>query len=193
MEKYRSRCHMVLLYPDNNDHINALENIKKSYDYAFIIHNRDVWTIEDEKQNSQHVLGENKKEHIHVIIRAHNAIWNTALCKELGIDIRFVEQVKNIDRALQYLIHYNEPDKVQYSYNEVFGTLRTRLIESINKQEKTESEKVLELIEFIDNQEFQISIRTFSTYCAVNGYWPEYRRSAGIFIKILDEHNKKYY
>lgn len=191
-EKYRARVHMLLLYPDNESHVEVLSKITKSYDYAGITHDRDTWTADDEKKNPQHKQGELKKEHIHIVLRTPNATWNTAICKELGLEEKFCEQVKNIDRALQYLLHYNEPDKTQYSIDDVYGGLRTKLAESIQKQEKSEGEKVVELIAFIRNSEKVITITEFAEYCAKNGYWAEFRRSGAIFVKILDEQNSRF-
>lgn len=190
-EKYRSRVHMILLYPDNENHVEVLSRISKSYDYAGITHDRDTWTEEDEKKNPEHKAGSLKKEHIHIVLRTPNATWNTAICKEIGLEEKFCEQVKNIDRALQYLLHYNEPDKTQYSLDDVYGGLRTKLAESIQKNEKSEGEKVVELIEYIETQDKIISIKSFASYCASQGYWAEFRRSATIFIKIIDEHNEQ--
>lgn len=187
--KYRSRVHLLLLYPDNPDHLEVLDKITKSYDYAGIVHNRDVWSEEDEKQNPLHKAGELKKEHIHIVLRTQNAVWNTALCKDLGLEDKFCEQVKNIDRSLQYLLHYNEPDKTQYPLDDVFGGLRTKLAESIAKNEKSEGEKVLELLDYIDNYQGQLRISDFARYCAANGYWSEFRRSGSIFLKVIAESN----
>lgn len=192
MEKYRGRVHMLLLYPDNKEHMEAFEKIVKSYDYASILHNRDEWTIEDEKHNPEHKAGQKKKEHLHVVVRTRNATWNSALCKDIGISEQFCEQARNIDRALQYLLHYNDTDKVQYSIDEVQGSMVAKLRESITRDEKSEGEKVIDLIEFIDGLESPISLKAFASYCASNGYWAEFRRSAGIFIRILDEHNSKF-
>lgn len=180
-EKYRSRVHMLLLYPDNEQHVKALEIITQSYDNAYILHDKDV--NED---------GEIKKAHWHVIIRTSNPTWSSAICKELSIEEKFIEQVKKFDNALQYLIHYNDTDKAQYSQEEVKGNLKSRLKESINKQEKSEGEKVVELIEYIENYDGYISMTDFAKYCATNGYWSEFRRSGAIFTKIIDEHNRMY-
>lgn len=179
-EKYRSRVHMLLLYPDNSEHCQAVEKIKQSYDYAMILHNRDV-TEE----------GELKKEHWHIVLRFKQAVWSSAICKELGITENFIEDVKKFDNAIQYLIHYNDSEKAQYTIDEVSGNLKTKLVESINKIDKSEGEKVLELIEYIENQQDKISIKQFAGYCAKSGYWAEFRRSASIFIKIIDEHNNR--
>lgn len=180
-EKYRSRVHMLLLYPDNADHNLALLKIRTSYDYAMILHNRDV--TED---------GEQKKEHYHVVLRFNQAVWSSALCKDLGIEHNYIENVKRFDNALQYLIHYNDSDKAQYSIDEVSGNLKQKLVESINKLDKSEGEKVIELIEYIENQKEKISIKSFANFCASQGYWSEFRRSATIFIKIIDEHNARF-
>lgn len=180
-EKYRSRVHMLLLYPENEQHQKAVEKVQQSYDYAMILHNRDV-TEE----------GELKKEHYHIVLRFNQAVWSSAICKELGIEHNYIENVKRFDNAIQYLIHYNDSDKVQYSIEEVKGNLRQKLVESINKIEKSEGEKVVELIDYIESQETRITIKSFANYCASQGYWAEFRRSATIFIKIIDEHNEKF-
>lgn len=192
LEKYRSRVHMLLLYPEDESHRKAVEKIEQSYDYAMILHNKDYWTEEDEKKNPDHVQGEVKKEHWHIVLRFNQAVWSTAICKELGIEHNYIENVKRFDNALQYLIHYNDSDKAQYSQDEVKGNLRQKLVESINKVEKSEGEKVCELIDYIESQETKITIKSFSQFCAKNGYWSEFRRSASIFIKIIDEHNQKF-
>lgn len=188
-EKYRSRVHMLLLYPENELHRKAIEKIEQSYDYAMILHNRDCWSAEDEKKNPEHIAGELKKEHWHVVLRFNQAVWSTAICKELDIEHNYIENVKRFDNAIQYLIHYNDSDKVQYTIEEVKGNLKTKLVESINKVEKSEGEKVIELIDYIEKQDNKITISQFASWCAQNGYWSEFRRSASIFIRILDEHN----
>lgn len=192
MEKYRSRCHMLLLYPSDEGHCVALEKIKSSYDYAAILHDKDTWTYEDEKKNPEHIAGRFKKKHWHIVLRFNQAVWSSAICKDLGIEHNYIENVKRFDNALQYLIHYNDTDKTQYSVEDVFGNMRSKLIESINKVEKSEGEKVAELIEFIKNYDGRLSVTDFASYCAMNGYWSEFRRSGAIFCKIIDEHNAMY-
>ena len=182
MTKYRSRTHMLLLYPENEDHKKAYEIIKKTYDYASILHNKDV--TED---------GELKKEHWHIVLRFNQPRWSSAICKDLGIMENYIEEVKKFDNALQYLIHYNDQNKAQYTIEEVQGTLKTKLIESINKIEKSEGEKVVELLEFITQREDPVTVTEFASYCAKNGYWAEFRRSGSIFCKILEEHNNNIY
>lgn len=179
-EKYRARVHMLLLYPDCEPHVKAIEIIKKSYDYAMILHDKDS----DEN-------GELKKPHYHVVLRFNQAVWNTSIIKELGIEPNYIEKVGNVNNALEYLVHYNEPNKYRYDLTEVQGTLRTKLAESIAKSEKSEGEKVVELIDFIEQQTEKISLKAFARHCATTGYWAEFRRSGAIFINIINEHNER--
>lgn len=177
--KYRSRVHMVLLYPENAEHLEVLENIKCNYDYASILHDKD--TDDD---------GVLKKEHIHVIIRTQNATWNTALCNAIGLkEINLVQHIRNLDNALMYLVHFNEPEKYQYDIAEVRGNLKEKLVTAMNSQNKSEGEKVSELIEYIEEYKGYLSLTAFSKFCAKNGYWAEFRRSGAIFIKIIEEKN----
>lgn len=179
-EKYRNRKHLLLLYPDNESHMKALEIIKSNYDFAYILHDKDV--------DADGVI---LKPHIHCIITTgSNAIWNTALAEKLDIELKFIEEVGKLDRALEYLIHYNDSEKYPYDVEEVKGTLKVKLKQSINNDEKSEGEKVVELIKFIKSAEKKVSVTEFSYYCATEGYWDIFRRSGAIFIKMLEEHNK---
>lgn len=179
MKKFRSRNFAILLYPENENHLEVLEKIKKSYDYIYINHNKD----KDENNKL-------KKEHYHVIIRVgNNARWNTALSEELKLELNLIQDVKNMDRMLQYLIHYNEEDKYQYDINECKGPLKKRLELSINKNDKTEVEKILEIMDIIETADRKLTMTELARYCAENGNWSEFRRSSYIFKEILYEHN----
>ncbi len=182
MEKaFRSRNMGLLLYPEDPSHEKAIELIKV-YDYAMILHDKDI----DED-------GVIKKAHHHVVLRAKNAIWQTALAKELGITPNYIQQIRNEEAALEYLIHFNEEDKHQYDIECVKGPLKRKLIEYVNKDGKSEGEKVQELIDYIESQKKVITITEFASYCAKSGYWDVFRRSAGIYTNIIREHNQEYH
>lgn len=182
MEKenhFRDRKFCLLLYPEDETHVKALEIIKSNYDYAVIEHNRDC----DEN-------GELKKEHWHVVLKTeNNAIWNTALAKELGIVPNYIQRCRNLERALMYLIHFNEHNKIQYDVKEVQGTLKKRLKLALAKDDKTEQEKVEELLSIIVSSSNKLRF-TDILYCAIaRGYYDVVRRASSIFMKAIDEHN----
>lgn len=174
---YKSRTHILLLYPDDSTHKKFLEEHIYNYEYALVKHDKD--TDED---------GVIKKEHYHCILKFKNQQYNTALSKECGVSLQYIQQIRNEDLALEYLIHYNEPTKYQYSIEDVKGPYAKRLIQVINKDDKTEGEKITEIISYIDSQG-KLSTKEFALYCAQSGYWSEFRRSGTIMLKIIQEHN----
>lgn len=180
MEKFRDRKFCLLLYPlENESHRVAIDIIKKNYDYALIVHNKDT----DDNGNL-------KKSHTHIVIRTNNAIWNSSLSNDLGIPINYIEKCRDIKKALLYLLHFNDFDKYQYSINDIEGNLKINLERYISNEDKDENDKSLDLLEFIDNSGY-ITIKDFAQYCARFGKWDIFRRSSYIFIEIIKEHNSK--
>jgi len=180
--KYRSRKHCVLLYPDCAEHLVILEKIKTTYEHAGILHDKDV----DESGNV-------KKPHYHIVVSFKNAMWNTAISKELGLPLNLIQQCRNEESALAYLIHFLEENKHHYALDEVFGTssLKKALKAVTEKETLSEGDKVIELLEMIENADKHIDLMSFSKMCASAGRWDIFRRSASIFLKVIEEKNKK--
>lgn len=179
MEKFRSKVFNLVLYDEDETHKLAIEKIKKSYDYAIILHDKDV---NDE--------GELKKPHYHIVLRFQNAKWNTALAKELDITENYLEESRSFKKSLLYLIHFYDEDKYQYPIDEVKGPLKKRLEEFIKNDGKSESEKVLEIFDMIDEIDDHIEFSIFVKRIAIMGYWDVLRRSSSLFIRYVDEHNR---
>ena len=173
--KFRSAKMRLLLYPDDPSHVKALERIKEDYDHAYILHEAEE---------------ETKKPHWHVVLRFRNAQWNTALAKNLGISENYIRNSNNLDKALQYLIHFNDSDKKQYDISSVKGSLVDRLKTSINKVDRTEDEDASILIDYIVKSSKRITFSEFARYCVDNGYWATYRRGQNIFRLLIKEHNE---
>lgn len=182
MEKFRSRKMCMLLYPNEDEtHRKALEYIRLNYDYASIVHDKDV-NIE---------TGEIKKEHTHVVVSFSNAKWNTAFAEEIGITENYIQSIRSFESCLEYLIHYNDDTKYQYDIEEVQGSLKNKLKKFVINDNKDENEKCLELIEYIDSYYGYLSIKDFSLYCCSVGMWDMFRRASGIYLSIIQEHNSK--
>ena len=181
MEKFRAKSFNLVLYPEDESHIKAIEKIENSYDYAYILHDMDT--------NEQ---GEIKKEHWHVVLTFKNAKWNTALAEELGITPNYIEESRSLKRSLLYLIHYYDDDKYQYKIDNVKGSLKKRLDGYIHGEGKTESEKVIEIFEEIDNIDGYIDYTIFVKHIAKIGYWDVLRRSSSLILRYLNLHNNDY-
>lgn len=179
MEKFRSRRFCLLLYTSEDDtHIKALEYIKNNYEnYAYIVHDKDT-----NKDN------ELKKAHTHIVLEFNNARWSSSLAEELGITPNYLQNCKNFEKALDYLIHFNDDTKYQYDISEVKGNLKKQLIKQMNSFNKDENEIVKEIIEMINNSDL-IDVSTFVKIMCDWGYYSYFRRSLGLFLRLIDNHN----
>lgn len=187
---YKNRKHCLMLYPEDSTHMSALAYIERYFDYAYILHDRDVWTEADEKKNPEHKAGTLKKPHYHVVVSFKSAKYNTGLAKELGITPNYIQECRNFDLALEYLIHHNEETKHQYSLDEVKGSLRRKLQDAMNKDSMDETDKSFVIFSYITSADYEMTITEVAEYALNNRLWSEFRRGASIFIKIIDEHNK---
>lgn len=179
MTKFRSRCFNLLLYPEDWRHFDSHDFILQNYDCACILHDKDLDSD-----------GSIKKSHWHVVIRCKNAVWNTALAKDLGVEDNYIQKCRSLKSSLKYLIHYDNPDKYQYSVDSVEGSLKNKLIRFIQDEEKDEVEKVLDLMCYIEGCG-TVSVSDIALWAAHNGQWDAFRRSASIFMRIVDEHNEE--
>lgn len=181
IKKYRSRVHNLLLYADDPTHVEAMSLIDKSYDYAAILHDKDL----DDN-------GELKKPHYHYVVRFNSAKWNTAIAKDLSIKENYIEQCQNINNSLLYLLHYNDSDKYQYSIEEVKGPIKVKLQELLKSSGVSEVEKVTMFMDYIDSVQNYISTGQIIRWCLENGCWDAYRRAPSIWNRVVDEHNYHY-
>lgn len=188
---FKSSKFRLMLYPEDKTHFNALEYIKSHYDCCYILHDKDIITQVDidNHPDSNFKLGDLKKPHWHVVMRCGGSRWVSALANEFGITSNYFKRCDSYEKALQYLTHYNNEDKYQYSLDEVYGTLKSRLVKVIENDGKTEDERILDLILYIDGYQGYLSVTNFSYYCQSQGKWDMFRRSANIFINLIREHN----
>ncbi len=175
--KERSLIWFILLYPENDHHQQALELIEKNYsEYAWV----------------QHVPeNDEKKEHIHVIVRFKNYRWNTALAEELGVEINMFEKCRSLENGLLYLVHAREENKIHYSLDDVHGTLKSKLERFLKSDGKDSIDKAVEIVNWINSQGY-ITINQLFTFATVSGLYSELVRALPLFRDILYEHNSRY-
>lgn len=116
----KARAFAFLIYPESWE---TWERDLKTLHMPIVVsplHDRDVWTDEDEKENSEHVAGELKKPHRHAIISWGNATTiNAAVTMLAPFGINYVEPVGSYPGYCRYLAHLDDPDKAQYDPAEV--------------------------------------------------------------------------
>ena len=91
--------------------------------YAYILHDKDVYTEEDEKANPEHKAGTLKEPHWHILLVFFDGQQQQIkyIAKWFGQPANTVEKVKSprVEDAFAYLIHQNAPTKHQYDVTEV--------------------------------------------------------------------------
>ena len=185
-EKVRSRLWCVLLYPDDDSHLKALDIIRSSYSYVCILHNKDTWTEEDELNNPEHKFGDLKKPHFHIIIKFAQARWNTSISSELGITPNYLEPCRSFKNAGVYLVHSGIDDKHQYDISELEGSLVPDVVKALDP--RSENERIILLLSLIDDMGW-ITYRKLLDVALQHDLYSDVRRMGFILSRVIDEHN----
>lgn len=146
------RHYMLLLYPDDteNNHKTVIDSLPL-YDSVWIKHNKDV------KEN-----GEPLKEHIHAILSFPNARSLTSVAKELNLNERWVEPVRDVRQATKYLLHLDNKDKHHYSIEDAEGNVdRLRKIMILRRDVSAD---LASIFSFIDS-DVNCNMRKVAYYC----------------------------
>lgn len=192
----KSRYFAVLLYPDSNNYNSdvVLKNVQAKFStFAYILHDRDIWTAvhddELEFEFKEENIGKPKKPHIHVVLYSDGPKQLGLVAKMLGISSNYVRTVENKVGAYQYLIHQNNPEKVQYKVEEVVTN-----IENFRKKyfSKDGTMKAYQILEFIESVDRPLTVTEVSRWCMNELVWDEFRRGQHIFTQIINDHNFKY-
>ena len=116
--------------------------------YAYIIHDKDSFSAEEESKNPAHKAGTLKPAHVHVILRfkANQPQRIHSVATWFNLEDNFVSKIfGRWDDAVLYLTHQNTPTKYQYSVDEV--TSNFNIEEAIRKaKERFDLEAILEKI-----------------------------------------------
>lgn len=176
--KVKSRTLAIVLYPESQQ--SAIDSIRKNYSYVGMLHDRDTDSN-----------GELKKAHWHFIVRFKQARWSSGLAAELGIDDHF-ESVKNMDGALRYLSHMDDPDKFQYDPSSAsFSADMSVVYRKAIDDSVTEDERVLSIVQFIESYEYPITYSFALKRICEMGLYGEFRRMGVLAVRLIDEHNAR--
>lgn len=177
----RARCFFIVLYPDNEKHLKALEKIKKEKLYAYILHDKDK--TDDDLP---------KKPHYHVVIKFVNAHYKNAFCTEYDIEPNLVDITISLKASLLYLLHWNNHDKAEYRIDEVKGPLASTLQKYITNETEAEDEVVIDIVNIINDYKCYLNYTTLLIDICNKGLYGYYRRGYSIIKEVLIEHNSKY-
>lgn len=158
----RSRNFTIVLYPEDETHIKALKTIEKQFNYAYILHDKDIWEkdqINEKTGQMEHKKGDKKKEHYHVLITFENARSEKTIQEIIENEKIHIEKSSFYEMA-RYLIHLDNPNKYQYKIQDIKTNIYKRIENALKREVDKEEEKAHILLEYIFDNTNQ-SILTF--------------------------------
>ena len=183
-EKFRSRLFVAVLYPDDESHVECISKLNSNgYNFAAILHDKDIY---EDGENE----GEIKKAHWHIIVRFKNAVWNTAVAKELGIQPNYLEVCRDGDAALLYLVHYGKEEKYQYEYEEVFGPMKVKLATLL--ADTDEGTRALNILDIIETSPGPIGYTELIRKAVAAGVYGDLIRMGSFAVGAMREHNDSF-
>lgn len=193
----RRQYEIVLPMENMNEYERMKENILINFRCLYAIHDKDFYDkdIYDDKGNLIHKDGDDKYLHTHFFIDMDNAKTISAVAKIVKCKETDIEYIKSYKGAIGYLIHhklknkYNYPKEiVQYNDEKLYKEFL-----DIVRDDLEEDDKVIPLIEYINEFEGILTFALFLRYVYSTRQWSTYRRNASTFIKLIDEHNYRFY
>lgn len=134
LRTYMYSCNLDML-PDHLK-LDVLQNtldtrLPRGTQYAYIVHDEDVYTEENQAEDPSHVAGTPKTHHLHISIYLPNTKTVSAMAKALGVAENTIQKFKDRpnrrgtgkQNLFSYLIHATEGSqadgKHQYQYEQV--------------------------------------------------------------------------
>lgn len=195
-ETDRDRIFHIVLYPENPAHMLAIMQLRQyHYKSVGILHNADRYT-EDEKDNEsgelKHQKGDLKKEHYHFRIQFNNPRYIIGVADELGIEpnlIRFPEDWQNLKNYTEYILHWKESGKHQYSIDDLLGSLAGEAKQKLIDMPATM--QAGEIVDFIFSSDKYITLIEVTAFAREHGYYSCLMRNHSYFDKMIVLHNER--
>ena len=165
----------IILY--DYDRVIEITNIciKNNFDYAFILHDKD---IKDD--------GTLKKAHYHFRIFYKDKKSVSAWSKIFGVKENEIEILKDKKRAIRYLIHYDSDSKYHYDFDDIITNFN---INEYFKDRNDENFDIKLITDYISTKRGIIRFSDLKDFVLDNQLWASYRRSYSIIRDLVFEHN----
>ena len=157
--KDRHRVFCMVLYKDTESYVfdEVLRNIKTYKNYAYIKHDKDL-----KEDNTL------KKEHYHCVLKLDNACTISAISKKLDIPTNYIQNVRNERTMIRYLIHLDDPLKVQYDKNDIVASpVYSRYVNKCFEHIESEEEQLSNIYTFVSDLSTKASNKHDALYLLV--------------------------
>lgn len=177
--KTRNRYFCGILYEEDPNFEKYMNYIKEHYlEVTYIRHDRDTKENEDGEE-------EYKKAHIHILFKVgENARSLKAVAEEIEIPPNYIQGC-NKKAMLMYFIHLNNPEKTQYTIDEVKGELRGELAEILYQKEPEEN-KLTQIMNMVLTGQIN-SITELMTFAIESGNQNLIRKYQYLLVQTITE------
>lgn len=161
----KSNTFCFILYPDDDKHMWVMQKLNRYpqiYRLAYILHDKDSWDEDDEKENPEHVAGTLKKAHYHVMCVYKNTVTASAFSQKLGGI--YCQVVSDRYSYMEYMLHdtFDSRDKWQYLPQALKGD--SRLIGSMMRH----NEYYIQLVELCKLFDSEHGLESAISFVAAN-------------------------
>lgn len=175
--KYRNIC--LLLYPEWENYNSIIENMQKLGSKCFWIEHKA------DKEES--------KPHTHVLLSFTNPRRVQNIANKLGIDTRFVVKCSDKCSFIRYLVHADNPEKVQYSRSSINTSTSDCLIDidkAFSRGAKLSSGcGFVQIYDFINNATIPLTIQDIVDFSIKMDILGDMRTYWNIILPTIKEHN----
>lgn len=196
----KSRYAMLLLYPDNERHLEYITNLMCDVHAVGILHDKDVKTDPEDYNDSDVVVCDvhYKKPHYHFVYVADNSTTLGGFQKRFpNLEGKFIELGKCLDKngkpqserkAMRYLLHLDNPEKTPYPQNSLVGNVKLaqRYVQTVDNQ----SEQMIQILDFIETSDSYLKLTDVVRYVHTIGAFSTWCKLQHTFTHALREHNQ---
>lgn len=172
----RYRCFTLVVY-EQSDYYNFQE-------LMFVLKGFKYWAYIKHMPEE-----EEKKEHYHILIKLDNATTIEAISKRTGVPTHKIQYVRNIRAMCRYMIHFDETDKIHYSFEDLhISKLWERKFKKNFEDLKSEEEIIQDIYFWINNCHFDSyneKVMNLIMFVNFNCYDSVYKRYRFEFLDYL--------
>lgn len=176
------------LYPEDETHLKILDEIKAYYEYAYILHDKDIWEEEvvDDDGITIHNPGDKKKPHYHVILNFKNPRSLDKIKNELGL--KHLETC-NFYFYCRYLIHKDNPHKYQYREEDIVTNMDLRIHNALKRDYNSQEQDTRILLDYIFSQRSQsyLTLKQVIEYAMQNDCLLDLKKNINFYKLLIDD------
>lgn len=172
-----SREYEVICFTNNELHRSTINTLLADRRCVGVLHDRDK---EDD--------GSIKSPHYHILIRFDKPTTIGSVEKIIpNHPSNLIQFVKSFKGACRYLLHLDNPEKAQYTIDELVGNVQ--IAKRHCRTDDIEEVEILKIVDYIHSKKEYLLYYEVLQWCCEEHLYSTYRRNAYTINKIIDQKN----